>query len=1099
MFKEFFLREIKGAIRQPMVYIFFALFALMSGFAVGSDSVVIGGAIGNIYKNAPHVITMYTLILTLIGLLVATAYFNNAALRDYNNQFHEILFSTPIQKRDYFFGRFLGAMLVATIPLLGIFFGIIVGSILGPLLGDLSPDRIGGFNLMAYINNYLIFILPNIFISGTILFSLANKFRSTVVSFVGALGIIILYIISGTLASDMENETISALTDIFGIRTYRVVSQYYTPIEKNTLSPSFTGLILYNRLIWMAVGAIILSLSYKFFSFKERQKKTKSTSKSVAYSDSSKIKLALPKVHNYFNFSTEIAQFKSFFFVNFMSILKSITFKILFLFCLILFISDLVGGFEYFGLQSYPVTYKMIDSITEFANLFIFIIIVFFSGELIWRDRLNKINEVIDATPHSSIVSLLAKTISLLVLVSSLYFFLAILAVGFQLINGFTDIQLDLYITYFIIDFIPMFIAWSGILIFLQVIINNRYVGYFASILLFFIQGFLWNILDIRTKMVQIGDYPSLYYSDMNGFGPGLKGALWFQSYWALISFIVILIAGLLINRGVTTSLLTKFKGMKQQLSPKYTMALSIVGIAWLGVAGYIFYNTQVLNTYKTSDQNENEQVEYEKKYKKYQHIAQPKLTSAVYHIDIYPKDRDVKIKADLSLKNLSGKRIDSLHFTINESWNHKINIANAEQVYNDEGLGYQIFKLRTPLMPNDSIMLSVDAAYLSKGFENGAGNTSIAQNGTFFNNFSILPSFGYNEGVEIQDKHKRKSLGLPKRLRIPKLEEECSDHCHVNYLSDGLSDWVMVETYISTSSDQVAIAPGSLLKKWEESGRNHYHYKVDHPSQNFYSFISADYEVASKKWNDIDIEIYYDKKHGYNIDHFINAVEKSLEYYSENFGPYYHKQARIIEFPRYSTFAQAFPGTMPYSESFGFIIDLENEDKNNVIDAVIAHEMAHQWWAHQEVAAKMQGGTMLTESFAEYSSLMVMKSLSDKVKMKEFLKYDHNRYLRGRSSERESEQPLYKVENQQYIHYGKGSVILYALQDYIGEDKVNRALKNFLAEFRYAQPPYPTSLDFLEHLEKEVPDSLNYLIQDWFKEITLYDHRLMDASYTAA
>ena len=70
----------------------------------------------------------------------------------------------------------------------------------------------------------------------------------------------------------------------------------------------------------------------------------------------------------------------------------------------------------------------------------------------------------------------------------------------------------------------------------------------------------------------------------------------------------------------------------------------------------------------------------------------------------------------------------------------------------------------------------------------------------------------------------------------------------------------------------------------------------------------------------------------------------------------------------------------------------------------------------------------MLTESFAEYSSLMVMKTLSDPLKMKDFLKYDYDRYLRGRTRESEKELPLYQVENQGHIHYGKGSVILFAL-----------------------------------------------------------------------
>ena len=182
----------------------------------------------------------------------------------------------------------------------------------------------------------------------------------------------------------------------------------------------------------------------------------------------------------------------------------------------------------------------------------------------------------------------------------------------------------------------------------------------------------------------------------------------------------------------------------------------------------------------------------------------------------------------------------------------------------------------------------------------------------------------------------------------------------------------------------------------------------------------------------------------------------------------------------------------MPYSEAIGSITNLEDESDNNIIDAVVAHEMTHQWWAHQVIGANMQGATMLSESFSEYSALMVMKQTSKSpMKMREFLKYNHDRYFRGRSRETVKELPLYKVENQGYIHYRKGSVVLYALQDYIGEEKVNTALKGFLEEYKYKKPPYPTSLDFMEYLEPQVPDSLNYVIKYWFKKITYYDNRL--------
>ena len=82
----------------------------------------------------------------------------------------------------------------------------------------------------------------------------------------------------------------------------------------------------------------------------------------------------------------------------------------------------------------------------------------------------------------------------------------------------------------------------------------------------------------------------------------------------------------------------------------------------------------------------------------------------------------------------------------------------------------------------------------------------------------------------------------------------------------------------------------------------------------NFYAFNSARYEVKKEKWNNLNLEIYYHKGHEYNLDRMMDALKKSLAYYSENFGEYQHKQARIIEFPKtMGTFAQAFANTMPF------------------------------------------------------------------------------------------------------------------------------------------------------------------------------------------
>jgi ABC-2 type transport system permease protein len=1096
MFKEIFSREIGAALRAPMVYIFTFVFALMAFMAVVSDSVMIGGAIGAVHKNAPHIVTTFVTILSIFGLLFAVAFFNNAALRDFNNNFDEILFTTPLNKASYFFGRFTGALLLSTIPLVGVFLGVFLGAILAPIFDWIPAERLGATPWLAFLNNYLLFVIPNMFLSGALIYAMAQKWRSTIISFVGALMIIIGYIIAGNLLSDIENMQIAGLSDPFGIRAYSVDSRYYTTIEKNTLAPSFTGVLLLNRLLWMGIGMIVLVLSY--LSFKPQKNpsaKRFGIRKKVAELAKASLKPIgpLPKVTLQYK-GMGWLHFMSFFKDASRSILKNTVFKILAAFAIILLSTDLINGFEFFGLKSYPLTYKMLDAISDSSGIFMIIIMVFFSGELVWRDRSSNIDEVIGATPHRAFNQLLAQAFALVYVASLLFGIYVVAAIFAQLVQGFTDIELSLYLRQYLYGQLPMYILFACLHLFIQVVINNKYIGYFVSVLSLFVLDILWSILDVSTNMLSLGGSPSIRYSDMNSFGPGLVGHLWFSLYWFLFASFLLLVAGLLMQRHKSGNFISRLRQAKLSFRGSYAGLVSASFLAFLATAGWIYYNTQVLNTYQTSDETELLQANYEKKYKSYEVYPIPKITAIEYGIDIFPQSRDVDVMAELIVKNEGEENIDSLFFTLDNSWDTDISGKDLKEVWFDEEFRFKAFALGKTLKPGDSMTLSISNKYRTEGFENSRGSTSIIRNGTFINNGQVLPQMGYASNFELSERNVRKKYDLKPKERMPKLQDSCDEKCELNYLSSGLSDWISVKTTISTSSEQIAIAPGTLIKEWKEGERNYYEYLVAQPSQNFYAFISADFRKASRKWQGIDLEVYYDEKHPYNVERMLDAIQKSLEYYTTNFGPYFHKEARIIEFPRYATFAQAFPGTMPYSEGFGFITNLEDEEGNNVVDAVIAHEMAHQWWAHQEIPALMQGGTFLTESFSEYSSLMVMKESSDAIKMREFLKYDMDRYLRGRSGESEKELPLLKVENQGYIHYGKGSVILFALQEMIGSDSVNAALSEFLEAYRYQGPPYPNANDFMGYLRPRVPDSLQYLLTDWIENITLYDFRLKEA-----
>jgi ABC-2 type transport system permease protein len=182
-----------------------------------------------------------------------------------------------------------------------------------------------------------------------------------------------------------------------------------------------------------------------------------------------------------------------------------------------------------------------------------------------------------------------------------------------------------------------------------------------------------------------------------------------------------------------------------------------------------------------------------------------------------------------------------------------------------------------------------------------------------------------------------------------------------------------------------------------------------------------------------------------------LESIRKTLEYCTKNFGPYYHKQARI-------------------SEAIGFIADLRDPENIDHVFYVVAHEMGHQWWAHQVVGANMQGATLLSETLAQYTSLMVMEKEYGRDMMHKFLEYEMDRYLRSRGTELLKERPLLRVESSQgYIHCNKGSLVLHYLKEMIGEEAVNRALRQLVERFAYAPPPYPTSYELVDRLRELV------------------------------
>ena len=1097
---EFLRFEIARRLRQPMVWIFFGVNFLLILGALNSDSIQVGGSLPSVNANAPWVAQNMVMVMTLIGLLVTTAFMNTAAVRDFADDFDQILFTKPISKVGYLAGRFFGAVLMASVPLLGVLLAVWVTG-LDPFgtAGDVGPTYWG-----AYLFSVLLFILPNTLFAGAITFSVAALTRSQVAGFVAALGLLVAYLISGNLLDDLDSEATAALLDPLGFGAFQYETKYWTAVERNTQYLTFSaGVLALNRLIWTAVSLVVFGGTVAAWKYSKAGKKsTKSAKKTPAQdtpalqplrlSASSAISPpaggtpALPALFHAVKTETR-------------AVLTSRVFLVIMAFSVANMLGSILYVDESYGTGNYPVTYLMIDAIRGSLYLFLGAIVMYYAGELVWRERDAHMAELIDAAPVASWVAPAAKFLALILVPLIVLTFAIALGVTVQTIKGYTDYDLSQYFTELLLVDWGVFVAFAALALLLQAVFDNKYIGYFAFLVFLMVATFGADAMGLTNNLFVFGSTPSVTYTAFNGMQPYTAGAAAFTVYWWVASLLLVGVAALWWVRGRGHTWRNRAGLVAQRFDDGLRFYSIGLAAALLALGGYLYYETAVVNTYLDDDATELLQVEYERRYRRFAERPHPILTTADYDIDLYPAERRIHSTATLTLQNQSDAALDSVLLVLPEGYTMDVDMPGGSVAIEDTAHQVLVYVLAQPWRPGETRTLTATSRYHARGIENEVFNTDIVPNGTFVNNSALAPNIGYQPGLELSDEDDREEYGLaakPRATPLPDAGAACGKTCDRHYIAND-AHWVELSATVTTDVDQIAVAPGKLISETtdEATGRRTFRYETEAPVIHFFSVVSGRFTVERAEGpGGVDIEIYYLPEHDYNLERMVDAVDASLSYYTREFGPYPHSYARIIEFPRYASFAQAFPGTMPASEGIGFIYDLRDSTDVDFLSFAIAHEMAHQWWAHRVVGADVQGSTMLSETFSQYGALMVGKQRFGADMMRKALKYERDGYLRARGGESRAERPLTRVEDQAYIHYRKGAVVMYALQDYLGEDTLNAVMRDFHDEYAGQGPPYPTTHDFLRHLRPRVPDSLSYIVDEWLDDIVLYDNRVTEA-----
>ena len=1089
--------EVRTRLKRASTWVYFAIFLALAMLWIAAAGGAIAGAIvafgsGKVWINSPYAIAQTVAFLGMAALTVIGAIMGRGVQQDAEHRTEAFFHTAPIGKLAYLGGRYAGAAVV----LMVILSSIALGSFAGLAVPGIDPDRIGPLRFWPYVMPYLTILLPNVLVLGALFFCLGALARRMLPVYVASVVLLIGYLAANGLVRNLENKTLAALIDPFGSVAMSRLTEYWSIAERNDWLVPLEGLLAANRALWLAIAAVVVGVTFWRYRFATPQQGGRG--RAAADEPAEVAPAALPTVAP--AAVRPWALLPRMTWMYFRETVKNVYFGVIALAGVLFFVTTSTTAGSFFGTTTWPVTWQMLELVSGTFGIFMVAIIAFYAGELAWRERDARLDQIHDALPLPTWLPFAAKLLALMLVPVVLQAVLMLAGMGVQTAKGYTNYEVGLYVrTLFGVGLVDYWVV-CVLAMTIHAVVNQKYLGHFAMIVYFIVLATL-DLVGFQHLLYKVGETGGYVLSDMNGFGPFPLRFRSMQAYWGAFAVLLAIAGYLMWIRGTTTDWRGRLATARRRFTRPVGALAGAALVAMVSLGAWIYWNTNVLNPYLTTHDLERRAADYEKKYKATLADPQPKITAVKVAVDLFPSEQRVRMRGSYGLENRAGAPVSVVHLGFVNGpvlRIHELALGvPATLAVDDLAIGVRSYRLAEPLAPGATTELRFDVEIAQRGFRNTGAYTDVVANGSFVNGQSLLPVIGYQEVAELVSDRDRKKFDLaPKERQRPRDDP-------VGRRQNGLTtdaDFITFEAVVGTEEGQLAIAPGYLERDWSDGARHYFAYRMDAPILNFYAFQSGRYAVRKDRWRDVAIEVWYQPGHEYNLDRMIAATKDGLDYFTEAFGPYQHRQFRIIEFPRYQTFAQAFPNTIPYSEAIGFIARVRDDDPDDVDYPyyVTAHELAHQWWAHQVIGANVQGGTMLVESLAQYSALMVMKRKVGEAAMQKFLRYELDRYLIGRATEQKKELPLAQVENQPYIHYRKGSLVFYALQDYLGEATVNRAIRAFRDEWAFKGPPYPTTLDLIAHLRAAAPPALAGTIDDLFETITLYDNRATQATAKA-
>jgi ABC-2 type transport system permease protein len=1012
-----------------------------------------------VFLNGTYTIGYMVGFLSLSIIFIASIIGSRLLFKEWDSRFHWMIFSTPVTPQQFLLGRVF-AFITLTF---GFFCLVIAGFTIGQCLRS-ETDLNGKFNISYYLYPLLVLGCINTLLVCGVLFPVAILSRKKILLVIAGLLLYVLYMVmliysgsplmANALPQSLTAQWIAAVTDPFGLSSYFYESKDLTVFERNSVLVPLAGTFLINRLAVIMIALAGVFLSIKFFSFQIPEKKHKRRFDKDTTALKKITTVQYEKVYPVFHWKAAVKSLQSYLKLDFVYLFKSVSF-----FAATLLVLFFVGMEMYAEIekgiripQKYAGSGLMATAIIENFYLIGALLSVYFVNDVYWRSHSSGFSLIENTTPFS-IMKPLGHWISICLLIFIFAVMLVAESVLFQLMYGYPVFLFEAYWGVMIFNVFPLCLL-AALLILINTLFKNRFIALAISL--------LFTLMFSTPVVKKIISFPLLRfltgfsgeYSDFNGYGKYLHSfsdRLIFG--WSVVGFLWIVYFVVLRKHIFRSSILF------------FIICLLLAGYsAPRFVKGYL-------------PVNENEELawsaNYEKTYKHYQHSPQPVVTDVHTRVDLYPTQNAYRIEGTYILENLTIEPI--LKVLVNFAPSLKTDSA----VFIYKNRSYSLKEQTTEVFLSDTLYPGSKATLVFKlSYEwfpvNGHQSfNAIIENGSFMRISRYYPVIGYQEENELMHLFQRKQSGLGEPEGIKRVDAP----------KENKQDFIRLNMTVSTEAGQTPIGTGELIREWTDKDRSYSEYKTGEPVPFRFAVASAKYKSMMDEHRGIAIRVLYHPAHFENVEHLIEQTRQSLDYCIDNFGKYPYSSITYAEISSFTKGfnATAYPGVIFMTENVTFHANLRADKQQDVINELAGHELSHLWWGNNRIAPDdREGATMLTETLAMYTEMMIYKKVYGTEKMKKRLAV-HRQIYESEKGFSVSE-PLYKVTGRHtHISYSKGALVMVELSELIGEEKLNETLRHFLKKYSY--PERPASTDFIQELYLHTDQKYHDKIKQLFTE----------------